>query len=206
MPSKTLYKTTAILFSHSLALGVQRRDSGLMCLLASVWIFQVGELEWLGVTWPGGEETTGVENPLCGWLPCSGGTWPGMTWRPGSPGAVDTCVLSHRAEAVTGWQFLESGCSDTERERADRLLRSWAQKPLSLLHRILLVTSQSFIHAIVDLRGEELNSASWGGSGTVTLQKSMWDGKCCDHFGIYSLPALSGSRGENLNHIYSLFG
>lgn len=49
MPSKTLYKTTAILFSHNLALGVQRRDSGLMCLLASVWIFRWGN--WSGWVW-----------------------------------------------------------------------------------------------------------------------------------------------------------
>lgn len=117
IPSKTLYKTTAILFSYNLALGIQRRDSGDDVSACQRLGFQMGELEWLGVTWPGGEETTGVENSLWGWLPYSCGTWPGMTWRPGSPGAVDNIRPLHRARAVTGWQFLESGCSrHAERE------------------------------------------------------------------------------------------
>lgn len=64
IPSKTMYKTTAILFSYNIALGIQRRDSGDDVSAWQYLDFQRGELEWLGMTWPGGVETTGVENPL----------------------------------------------------------------------------------------------------------------------------------------------
>lgn len=155
MPSKTLYKTTAILFSHNRTLGVQKRQW--VDVSAQYLDFQVGELEWLGVTWPGrrsnwGGESAADDSPQAA---------PGLGWPEGlAPLGQLTYVLSagrgcHRM-AVSGEWVLQ-----TQRERELTEASTELGSGLCLLFAAFCWLQAVFIRHCRSERRRKLNSASW---------------------------------------------